>query len=93
MYHVSAQGIDEHMINVHYYYYYYYIKIGSCESQSSNVTAGTSDRLLILLPEPVKHWKLLVIMNPVVLNYYCSFTDFFFGYTNLCQRLVAVWII
>ena len=20
MYHVSAQGIDEHMINVHYYY-------------------------------------------------------------------------
>ena len=24
MYHVSAQGIDEPMINVHYYYYYYY---------------------------------------------------------------------
>ena len=23
MYHVSAQGIDECMINVHYYYYYY----------------------------------------------------------------------
>ena len=23
MYHVSAQDIDEHMINVHYYYYYY----------------------------------------------------------------------
>ena len=23
MYHVSAQGVDEHMINVHYYYYYY----------------------------------------------------------------------
>ena len=22
MYHVSAQGIDERMINVHYYYYY-----------------------------------------------------------------------
>ena len=22
MYHVNAQGIDEHMINVHYYYYY-----------------------------------------------------------------------
>ena len=27
MYHVSAQGIDERMINVHYYYYYY-ISIG-----------------------------------------------------------------
>ena len=24
MYHVSAQGIDERMINVHYYYYYIY---------------------------------------------------------------------
>ena len=23
MYHVSAQGCDERMINVHYYYYYY----------------------------------------------------------------------
>ena len=24
VYHVSAQGVDERMINVHYYYYYYY---------------------------------------------------------------------
>ena len=24
MYHVSAQGVDERMIKVHYYYYYYY---------------------------------------------------------------------
>ena len=24
MYHTSAQGVDERMINVHYYYYYYY---------------------------------------------------------------------
>ena len=23
MYHVSAQDVDEHMINVHYYYYYF----------------------------------------------------------------------
>ena len=23
MYHVSAQGVDERMIDVHYYYYYY----------------------------------------------------------------------
>ena len=26
MYHVSAQSVDERMINVHYYYYYYYMK-------------------------------------------------------------------
>ena len=24
MYHVSDQGVDERMLNVHYYYYYYY---------------------------------------------------------------------
>ena len=24
MYHVSVQGVDERMINVHYDYYYYY---------------------------------------------------------------------
>ena len=27
MYRVNAQGIDEHMINIHYYYYYYLIVI------------------------------------------------------------------
>ena len=26
MYHVSAQGVDERMINVHYYYYYQVIR-------------------------------------------------------------------
>ena len=25
MYHVSAQGVDERMTNVHYYDYYYYL--------------------------------------------------------------------
>ena len=28
MYHVSAQGVDERMINVRYYYYYYYYYTG-----------------------------------------------------------------
>ena len=28
MYHVSAQGVDERMINVHYYYYYTAGRIG-----------------------------------------------------------------
>ena len=27
MYQVSAQGVDERMINVHYYYYYCYFPI------------------------------------------------------------------
>ena len=27
MYHVSAQGVDEPMINVHYYYYYYLLQV------------------------------------------------------------------
>ena len=28
MYHVSAQGVDERMINVHYYYYSYRLSQG-----------------------------------------------------------------
>ena len=42
MYHVSAQGVDERIINVHYYYYYYLICccgeeliLPSCMSQLS----------------------------------------------------------
>ena len=31
MYHVSAQGVDERMINVHYYYYYYRRLEAVCE--------------------------------------------------------------
>ena len=29
MYHVSAQGVDERMINVHYYYYWHYGGVGA----------------------------------------------------------------
>ena len=32
MYDVSAQGIDERMINVHYYYCYYYYYFKYCLS-------------------------------------------------------------
>ena len=31
MYHVSAQGVDKRMINVHYYYYYYKQVLWCCE--------------------------------------------------------------
>ena len=31
MYHVSAQGIDEHTINIHYYYYYQYLEEAKLE--------------------------------------------------------------
>ena len=33
MYHVSTQGVDECMINVHYYYYMYYVKSDETEEQ------------------------------------------------------------
>ena len=41
MYHVSAQGVDERMINVHYYYYWNdgldYAQV--CPSRNSQVQA------------------------------------------------------
>ena len=42
MHHVSAQGIDERMINVHYYYYYTYrFKDGAI---LPNVAAGSDSQ-------------------------------------------------
>ena len=35
MYHVSAQSVDERMVNVHYYYYYYHSSSSSSSSSSS----------------------------------------------------------
>ena len=40
MYHVSAQGVDERMINVHYYYYYYY----TCRYVNSYATCSVVPR-------------------------------------------------
>ena len=36
MYHVSAQGVNERMINVHYYYYYYYVEVTQVGNLSLN---------------------------------------------------------
>ena len=40
MYHVSAQGIDERMINVHYYYY------SVCEGD----VIGVTQHLVVIFP-------------------------------------------
>ena len=42
MYHVSAQGVDERMINVHYYYYYHpnvpkFFSLMNMTSKSKNI--------------------------------------------------------
>ena len=42
MYYVSAQGVDEHAINVHYYYYYYY-PIVARRTPSPSTTTGWTD--------------------------------------------------
>ena len=52
MYHVSAQGIDERMINVHYYYYYYNVVLLNSiiyVHLSSNGTGSTSGSLSVVL--------------------------------------------
>ena len=42
MYHVSAQGVDKRMINVHYYYYYYYYYVHVCKHERSNLVCQLS---------------------------------------------------
>ena len=43
MYHVSTQGIDKHMINVHYYYHYYTPFLFQCDHHRRH---WDSDRFL-----------------------------------------------
>ena len=51
MYHVSAQGIDERMINVHYYYYYNVggVIIGGIGYSRTAVTGSATGLVDILL--------------------------------------------
>ena len=49
MYHLSAQGAVERMINVHYYYYYYYyIALLASGVSYSSKNVPVEDRILCL---------------------------------------------
>ena len=50
MYHVSAQGVDERMINVHYYCYYYASRKILSVEELETLPAGTKPRTL-------HHWS------------------------------------
>ena len=39
MYHVSAQGVDERMINVHYYYCKHRFEVPICSAHPSGLAA------------------------------------------------------
>ena len=58
MYHVSAQGIDERMINVHYYYYcyYYYCEVEMIKEEVFIV----SQRRSINRESPTSHYFVLL---------------------------------
>ena len=43
MYHVSAQGVDERMINGHYYYYYWPGKESSFKNARSIISNGNGN--------------------------------------------------
>ena len=53
MYHASAQGVDERMIDVHYYYYYYYNKATILTALFQDVTDCTSPAEVFLLSAAV----------------------------------------
>ena len=56
MYHVSAQGIDEHMINVHYYFYRIRLKfiLWLCEGVVAEVY-GKADSCNVPFSESTKN--------------------------------------
>ena len=50
MYYVSAQGVDERMINVHnyYYYYYYYYYMAVRKRSEKQLKASNAAPLLVV---------------------------------------------
>ena len=50
MYHVSAQGVDDRMINVHYYYYYinHVLDRGIRQKRGVRESRGGADRRTVL---------------------------------------------
>ena len=46
MYHVSAQGVDERMLNVHYHYYYYLVKVAGIEPKEGKCFCGKASKRL-----------------------------------------------
>ena len=48
MYHVSTQGVDESMINVHYYYYHDYKIVKNSLMQTMLTAEGEGERERVL---------------------------------------------
>ena len=67
MYHVSAQGVDERMINVHYYYYYYYYYY-SAGHQQQQTTPLCQYEVLQIIIELIDYLKELTAWKPQMLK-------------------------
>ena len=50
MYYVSAQGVDERMINVHYDYYYYYVLFPNevCQTNAVGIRLRSTPLFVVL---------------------------------------------
>ena len=62
MYHVSTQGIDEHMINVHYYDYHQFVYYQSHTAESDTwllfVTKMKHQAMIMAFGLPWREWTL-----------------------------------
>ena len=56
MYRVSAQGVDECMINVHYYYYYYWVPSTDVQVSPPSLAAPCFGETAVAEPEEL-FWK------------------------------------
>ena len=55
MYHVSAQGVDEHMINVHYYYLVSQFSVKKQNTTGVSLSVELCTFAYILLQDLVSH--------------------------------------
>ena len=84
MYHVSAQGIDERMINVHYYYYYKNTAASRPQSTETKQTSKNKHKFMSNNVRPTNKFEYVIVSS--VFN--MPVTIFFLViFINTCQQL------
>ena len=60
MYDVSAKGVDEHMINVHYYYYYIHLLFVTIPGKQRSKLSHTAELLYIKYLDLIVFWHVCI---------------------------------
>ena len=98
MYHVSAQGVDERMINIHYYYYYSVMDISPTVSHTwycwKHLTHSVLTHLTDSVSSTLPYWispGFSESFQPSVLTHFTNSASSTLLYLNHLVLLTSLW--